>query len=167
MHSKSFGKTNIYRHSESRKKNIQRINLRHDKLVLLIKKMSRGQDLIQSTYFEDEDHRSVVLKAVYDGLKFLNASEINLNPKSLMQTFKFLNLLDKVGFILSNLTSKRIRQTIIVILSLFFKVSAQEVKAPNILFAISDDQSFAHTSFAGAPFINTPTFDRLAKEGVF
>jgi len=38
---------------------------------------------------------------------------------------------------------------------------------PNILFAISDDQSFAHTSFAGCKFLNTPAFDRVAAEGVY
>ncbi|MBK0384052.1 sulfatase [Pedobacter sp. SD-b] len=38
---------------------------------------------------------------------------------------------------------------------------------PNILFAISDDQSFAHTSYAGCTFVNTPAFDRLAKEGCY
>lgn len=37
---------------------------------------------------------------------------------------------------------------------------------PNILFAISDDQSFVHTSFSGCRFVNTPAFDRIAKEGV-
>ena len=40
-------------------------------------------------------------------------------------------------------------------------------KRPNILFAISDDQSFAHTSFAGCKFINTPAFDRVAAEGIY
>ena len=40
-------------------------------------------------------------------------------------------------------------------------------KSPNILFAISDDQSFAHTSFAGCSFIETPAFDRVATEGVY
>jgi len=40
-------------------------------------------------------------------------------------------------------------------------------KRPNILFAISDDQSFAHTSFAGCKFIKTPAFDRIAREGVY
>ena len=39
-------------------------------------------------------------------------------------------------------------------------------KRPNILFAISDDQSFLHTGFAGASWINTPAFDRVAREGV-
>lgn len=43
----------------------------------------------------------------------------------------------------------------------------QEVKRPNILFAIADDQTFAHTSFAGAKFLNTPAFDRIASEGVY
>lgn len=38
---------------------------------------------------------------------------------------------------------------------------------PNILFAISDDQSFAHTSFSGCSFVNTPAFDRIAREGIY
>jgi len=38
---------------------------------------------------------------------------------------------------------------------------------PNILFAISDDQSFSHTSFAGSKFVNTPGFDKVAREGVY
>ncbi len=37
---------------------------------------------------------------------------------------------------------------------------------PNILFAISDDQSFAHTSALGYAAVNTPAFDRIAREGV-
>jgi len=42
-----------------------------------------------------------------------------------------------------------------------------DTKRPNILIAISDDQSFAHTSFAGCKFINTPAFDRVAKNGAY
>jgi N-sulfoglucosamine sulfohydrolase len=38
---------------------------------------------------------------------------------------------------------------------------------PNILIAISDDQSFAHTSFAGCKFISTPAFDKVAKSGIY
>ncbi|MBL9211937.1 MAG: sulfatase [Opitutaceae bacterium] len=38
---------------------------------------------------------------------------------------------------------------------------------PNVLFVISDDQSFAHTSFAGYPGVKTPAFDRVAREGVY
>ena len=41
---------------------------------------------------------------------------------------------------------------------------SENQQRPNILFAISDDQSFAHTSFAGAKFVNTPAFDQVAKE---
>ena len=38
---------------------------------------------------------------------------------------------------------------------------------PNILFAISDDQSALHTSFEGCSWINTPAFDRIAREGIY
>lgn len=37
---------------------------------------------------------------------------------------------------------------------------------PNILFAIADDQSWCHTSIGGDPVVRTPTFDRIAREGV-
>lgn len=40
-------------------------------------------------------------------------------------------------------------------------------KRPNILFAISDDQSFMHTSFAGRTWVQTPAFDRVAKSGIY
>ncbi|WP_297091334.1 sulfatase [uncultured Draconibacterium sp.] len=40
-------------------------------------------------------------------------------------------------------------------------------KQPNILFAISDDQSFAHTSFGGCKFVHTPAFDKIASEGIY
>jgi len=42
-----------------------------------------------------------------------------------------------------------------------------ETKRPNILFAISDDQSFAHTSFTGKTWVQTPAFDRVAKTGIY
>ncbi|WP_373518985.1 sulfatase-like hydrolase/transferase, partial [Pricia sp.] len=45
--------------------------------------------------------------------------------------------------------------------------AVKEDRRPNILFAISDDQSFFHSSFAGSPFVNTPGFDRIAREGVY
>lgn len=38
---------------------------------------------------------------------------------------------------------------------------------PNILFCISDDQSWVHTSITGTPDINTPAFERVAREGIF
>ena len=46
-------------------------------------------------------------------------------------------------------------------------VEQAPAKRPNILFAISDDQSFAHTSFNGCSFVNTPAFDRIAEEGIY
>ena len=39
-------------------------------------------------------------------------------------------------------------------------------KRPNILFAISDDQSFPHASAYGTKWVKTPGFDRVAKEGL-
>ncbi|NQT89591.1 sulfatase [bacterium] len=39
-------------------------------------------------------------------------------------------------------------------------------KRPNILYALADDWSWPHASIAGHPVIQTPTFDRMAKEGV-
>ena len=41
-----------------------------------------------------------------------------------------------------------------------------EIKQPNILFAISDDQSYPHASAYGCRFVNTPAFDRVASEGI-
>ena len=38
-------------------------------------------------------------------------------------------------------------------------------KSPNILFAISDDQSYPHASAYGCRGIETPGFDRVAREG--
>jgi arylsulfatase A-like enzyme len=37
---------------------------------------------------------------------------------------------------------------------------------PNILFCMSDDQSYPHMSAYGEPVLKTPVFDRIAKEGV-
>ncbi|MFP6903898.1 MAG: sulfatase [Verrucomicrobiota bacterium] len=37
---------------------------------------------------------------------------------------------------------------------------------PNILFCISDDQSYAHTGANGDPVVKTPAFDRVAREGI-
>jgi len=45
-------------------------------------------------------------------------------------------------------------------------LAAQPARRPNILFAISDDQSWLHTSAAGDAVVKTPAFDRIAKSGV-
>ena len=39
-------------------------------------------------------------------------------------------------------------------------------RRPNILLAISDDQSWPHASAYGCAFVKTPAFDRVAREGV-
>jgi uncharacterized sulfatase len=41
-----------------------------------------------------------------------------------------------------------------------------DYKRPNILFVISDDQSWPHASAYGSRFVNTPSFDRVARDGV-
>ncbi len=43
---------------------------------------------------------------------------------------------------------------------------AQQAKRPNILFFIADDWSYRHASYFGTKWINTPHFDRVAREGV-
>ena len=64
---------------------------------------------------------------------------------------------------------KRTFSALLIFISLFSSCSKkiQEQKPPNILFAISDDQSFGHTSFEGSKFVNTPAFDQVAREGVY
>lgn len=49
-------------------------------------------------------------------------------------------------------------------LTLFSRVAAED--RPNILFAISDDQSYPYASAYGTKSIYTPAFDRVAREGV-
>jgi len=43
---------------------------------------------------------------------------------------------------------------------------SEQRQRPNILFCISDDQSHPHASAYGSKFVNTPAFDRVAREGV-
>jgi len=45
--------------------------------------------------------------------------------------------------------------------------SVQVARQPNILFCISDDQSYAHTGFHGESQVRTPAFDRIAREGIY
>lgn len=42
----------------------------------------------------------------------------------------------------------------------------QSKKKPNILFCIADDATWKHMSAYGSSFVNTPSFDRVAKEGL-
>jgi N-sulfoglucosamine sulfohydrolase len=43
---------------------------------------------------------------------------------------------------------------------------AEPDRRPNILLAIADDWGYPHASCYGDPVVQTPTFDRLAREGV-
>ena len=52
------------------------------------------------------------------------------------------------------------------ILALTLLPSPLIAKRPNILFAISDDQSWIHTSAYGCTSVKTPAFDRVAESGV-
>ena len=57
----------------------------------------------------------------------------------------------------------------LLFLLLGFSISSLELTAndrPNILFCISDDQSYAHTGANGDPVVKTPAFDRIANEGL-
>jgi arylsulfatase A-like enzyme len=53
-----------------------------------------------------------------------------------------------------------------LLLSLLVCLYFAHGKQPNILFCISDDQSYAHTGANGDPVVKTPAFDRVAKEGI-
>lgn len=47
------------------------------------------------------------------------------------------------------------------------KIKSQDIqKRPNILFCMSDDQTWLHTSIGGDPVVKTPHFDRVAREGI-
>lgn len=45
-------------------------------------------------------------------------------------------------------------------------IQAEEESRPNILFAIADDASFPHMGAYGCTWVNTPGFDRVAKNGL-
>jgi len=45
-------------------------------------------------------------------------------------------------------------------------ITSLEGARPNILFAIADDWSFPHASAYGCPWVKTPAFDRVAREGL-
>lgn len=57
------------------------------------------------------------------------------------------------------------RNSILVLLLLCPVVFAADESRPNILLAISDDQSWLHAGAYGDPVVQTPAFDRIAQEG--
>ncbi len=55
---------------------------------------------------------------------------------------------------------------LLLLASLGFTLALSAGTRPNILFCISDDQSYAHTGANGDPVVKTPAFDRIAREGL-
>lgn len=55
---------------------------------------------------------------------------------------------------------------IVILLVISSGWNALFAERPNILLAISDDQSFPHASAYGSKFVTTPHFDRVAETGV-
>lgn len=55
--------------------NYERNKKRHDTLYDLMKAKSKGDLNVKIAYFEEEDHRSVPLIALYEGLKYINQEE--------------------------------------------------------------------------------------------
>lgn len=58
------------------------------------------------------------------------------------------------------------RTLVFVLFASALGYAAVSARQPNILFCISDDQSWEHTSANGYKAISTPAFDRVAREGI-
>lgn len=74
-----------------------------------------------------------------------------------MRLLRYINPVYSAGVITSIL--------VLICVSVRATVDITE-KRPNILICIADDQSFPHTSFYGTRWVNTPAFDRVAREGI-
>ena len=64
---------------------------------------------------------------------------------------------------------KKINSTLILLLAVVALSCTQKAKVaerPNILFCMSDDQSFPHASAYGCTWVNTPAFDKVASNGL-
>ena len=63
--------------------------------------------------------------------------------------------------------TKAIATCLIVGSLLMFSCNPEvELKPPNILFCIADDASFPHMGAYGCNWIQTPSFDRIAQQGI-
>ena len=58
------------------------------------------------------------------------------------------------------------RVILLVMVSNLVSVSVSGADRPNILFAIADDWSYGHAGVYGCRWVETPSFDRIAKEGI-
>ena len=66
-----------------------------------------------------------------------------------------------------SITRWLINASILLIFGIFFiNCTPEKMTRPNILFCISDDQSYEHTSINGSEFVQTPGFDEVARQGV-
>ena len=61
---------------------------------------------------------------------------------------------------------KRIEMLFCVCLFLGQSLYAKAPARPNILFALADDWSYPHAGAYGCSWVKTPTFDRIAKQGL-
>ncbi len=59
----------------------------------------------------------------------------------------------------------RFVSVILCVLAWGSALAAETKSFPNILFAIADDWGYGHASAYGANWVNTPAFDRVAKQG--
>ena len=53
-----------------------------------------------------------------------------------------------------------------ILLATLISGPKSNAQPPNILFCISDDQSYAHTGANGDAVVQTPAFDRVSREGI-
>ncbi|MEZ5940179.1 MAG: sulfatase [Planctomycetaceae bacterium] len=60
---------------------------------------------------------------------------------------------------------RRLLLAVLLLLPVGSSLSAAEAP-PNILFAIADDWGYGHASAYGCPWVNTPNFDRVARDGI-
>lgn len=62
----------------------------------------------------------------------------------------------------------RVTCHVAVLFGVWTSVSAADNRPvrPNILFAVADDWSYGHAGAYGCPWVRTPAFDRVAREGV-
>ena len=72
IHNKIFDKSLYLATANQGQANIERNKKRHDDFVRLLKLNAKGAFKVKLSYFENEDHRSVPLVAIYEGLKYLN-----------------------------------------------------------------------------------------------
>ena len=81
-----------------------------------------------------------------------------MNPKIPTKLYPLSSL------ILTHMSNRYIFSTLVSSL-LIPQVSSAVTKRPNILFVISVDQSYPHTSAYGSPLVKTPAFDLIAQSG--